>query len=125
MTPSPHQKGRQGLLPCPFCGEPAITHGRSVARDPRRIISSGNFTNQYSIDCRNNECIAGGPERPFYDSEQEAIAAWNRRADRWSAFEDQELLDLFNDIGIRLPLCDEIKKAYEERLARRSGGKEQ
>lgn len=58
------------LKPCPFCGSEAhiathIFHGLS---------------NTYGVICGNGKCYKSGWQ--FYDSGEEAIAAWNRRAER-------------------------------------------
>lgn len=51
------------LLPCPFCGDPAVT----AIRHP---TGSG-----YVVSCITSDCIDG----PIGRTRQEAIAAWNRR----------------------------------------------
>ncbi len=55
--------------PCPFCGEPpAICEKHS-----RRIV-------EYSVACCNLSCPCM-PTTGEFDTEKEAIKAWNRRAD--------------------------------------------
>jgi Lar family restriction alleviation protein len=55
---------KEELKPCPFCGTEA------------RLISG---TEDHYVVCRNNDCAAALVARSF-SSEEEAIAAWNRRA---------------------------------------------
>jgi transcription elongation factor Elf1 len=55
------------LLPCPFCGAEARTCLLPVKRQLTRVL------------CMNDQC-AIGPHEDF-ESEAEAIAAWNRRCD--------------------------------------------
>ena len=61
-----NEKGLEAaLLPCPLCGSPAFMDGK------------------YWVCCNNGDCQTS--TRPF-ETEAEAIAAWNRRADteRWA-----------------------------------------
>lgn len=50
-------------LPCPFCGSNAITF---IAQE------------MFYVSCVNEDCIASVPMNSF-SSEEDAIAAWNRR----------------------------------------------
>ena len=55
------------LKPCPFCGGEAVLDDEWIA--------------QYSVFCENNACRYGrNGTRRIYDTRDEAIAAWNRRA---------------------------------------------
>jgi hypothetical protein len=64
---------------------------------------------------------SGVPEskRVLYAFLLEAWQEVRRRteANRWAAFSPEELQDLYNDIGIRLSLRDEIKTEYERRTS--------
>lgn len=64
-APEPVACDINGLKPCPFCGSGVI-------------LSDENETGQFSPTCRNSDC----PEyfHGFYDTREEAIAAWNTRA---------------------------------------------
>ena len=64
------------LKPCPFCGGPA------ELKDARKflVVSRQSYITPYSVSCENKQCGVK-PHTPFVDSEQEAITAWNRRAD--------------------------------------------
>jgi Lar family restriction alleviation protein len=55
------------LLPCPFCGETASTERNTVF---------GPTGAPWAIGCDVNGCA----EFAWFQSEAEAIAAWNRRA---------------------------------------------
>lgn len=56
------------LLPCPFCGGPDT-----------RLFNRPDEFNRTSrgVQCANGDCFIKGPE---FETEAEAIAAWNRRA---------------------------------------------
>ena len=65
------------LKPCPFCG----SHG---------ILEGGDFIGgwnektgprPYMAECSNQDCIASYMIGAVYDTKEEAIEAWNRRAD--------------------------------------------
>ena len=54
------------LIPCPFCGSEA------------KVVT--NYQGQSSVECTNRVyCIAS--QMVFWDWEEDAIAAWNRRYD--------------------------------------------
>lgn len=57
------------LKPCPFCGQSA--HLVTVE------LSDG--SEMYEVDCKNVVCPVS-PYTPVYDTETEAVDAWNRRA---------------------------------------------
>ena len=57
-------------LPCPFCGSRA--HERCHIRDDGR-------PHKYSIECGNPNCRIS-PDTYYYETRDEAIAAWNKRA---------------------------------------------
>lgn len=55
------------LLPCPFCGGPA------------EILTAESMNGGYLFGIMCNDCRSRGD---IYDTEAEAIAAWNNRAER-------------------------------------------
>lgn len=55
------QKEKEGLLPCPFCGE-----------EPRIILPS------IRISCENTYCLLN-PQTKFFKTINEAVHAWNTR----------------------------------------------
>ena len=59
------------LKPCPFCGSEANTLHRPHVIDWR-----------YSVGCNDDECRGFIGLSWLYKTEAEAIAAWNRRAER-------------------------------------------
>lgn len=63
------------LKPCPFCGSKGITTHLSRER------SSSEFSWEYQIVCDCNLGGCGGSGR-YSQNPQEAIEAWNRRADK-------------------------------------------
>ena len=79
------------LKPCPFCGGKAI-----IAK-----ITYGEVNTFYSVTCDNWRC-AVATVVPNYSDKEEAIEAWNRRAqpgeiDRLAlviAAEDEEIIDV-------------------------------
>ena len=61
------------LMPCPFCGGEADTHAcAELENEVARIIFGG----KYGAHCK--VCRVATPP---HSSEEEAIEAWNRRAD--------------------------------------------
>ena len=56
-------------LPCPFCGVGVRAMSRYHPRDP----------NEWYVSCGASDCVMQ-PETPTYRTEDEALAAWNRRA---------------------------------------------
>ena len=57
------------LKPCPFCGGEAI-----LLEDWK----DGNFI----VGCANNDCIARLSGIPSFDNAEQAVKAWNTRAER-------------------------------------------
>ena len=57
------------LKPCPFCGGKAYV---------RTHIYYGGFSHTYCVQCH----ICGAQGSQFYDTEKDAIEAWNRRIKR-------------------------------------------
>ena len=57
------------LKPCPFCGGEAI-----LLEDWK----DGNFI----VGCANNDCIARPSGIPSFDNAEQAVKAWNTRAER-------------------------------------------
>ena len=66
----------QALLNCPFCG------GEGKLKVADGILDD--FTMFYCY-CPNGKCIAGGTD--WFRSREEAIEAWNTRAERTCTFE--------------------------------------
>ena len=64
------------LKPCPFCG------GKAEMRDARKflVVSKFSYIFPYSVRCSNEKCDVK-PYTEYSSTEQEAIDAWNRRAD--------------------------------------------
>ena len=60
------------IKPCPFCGsEGKLHHKRNLGT--------------WIVECSNNSCPASYMIGYDYDTQEEAIAAWNRRnGDEWS-----------------------------------------
>lgn len=54
------------LKKCPFCGSKAELH-------------YSDKTEEYIVECTNNFCMASYMIGMKYDTEEEAIVAWNRR----------------------------------------------
>lgn len=67
----------QALLNCPFCG------GEGKLKVADGILDD--FTMFYCY-CPNGKCIAGGTD--WFRSREEAIEAWNTRAERTCTIED-------------------------------------
>lgn len=67
------------LKPCPFCG--ASGEDLMLFCDPSEGLNN-------SGPSRRVQCAGCNIEAPFYDTEDEAIAAWNRRMERDSAWND-------------------------------------
>jgi Lar family restriction alleviation protein len=63
------------LKPCPFCG------GKAEMRDARKflVVSKFSYIIPYSVGCSNKKCDVK-PYTEYSSTEQEAIDAWNRRA---------------------------------------------
>ena len=82
------------LVPCPFCGGEAEV----VAYGPRLLRPSRNHV--YSVSC--NECeMMSGWDVDYggrYDTEYEAMLAWNTRAPILSA-EEMKILEGRNENG--------------------------
>ena len=64
------------MKPCPFCGADA------ELLDARKclVVSKYSYIFPYSVKCSNRKC-AVKPYAEYSSTEQEAIDAWNRRAD--------------------------------------------
>ena len=64
------------LKPCPFCG------GEATLKDARNclVVSRFSYIFPFSVGCENKHCEVK-PYTLYCDTEAEAIAAWNRRAD--------------------------------------------
>lgn len=79
-----YEKYNDMLLPCPFCGGEAEMHGLST------------WLSRPFVACK--DC---GTESAVYDSEAEAIAAWNTRAEM--GYEDA--LILLDEMGLSERTC--------------------
>lgn len=65
------------LLPCPFCGgEAHVNHDHRWYGDVYKAVDA------YEVVCLNFGCIIYYADDVWYDTESEAIAAWNSRAER-------------------------------------------
>lgn len=64
------------LKPCPFCGADA------ELLDVRKflVVSKFSYIFTYSVKCSNKECGVK-PYTKYSSTEEEAIRAWNRRAE--------------------------------------------
>jgi len=56
---------------CPFCGEQPMTGIKEYFGDT--------YDPQWQIGCITEKCIAEYPIDVFFETEQKAIEAWNRR----------------------------------------------
>jgi Lar family restriction alleviation protein len=79
------------LKKCPFCGGEAAI----VPLEEQEYIAAG-----FYVSCANRECKAEAYTDDF-PTEQEAIAAWNRRADGWISVKER-LPEMFEIVLI----CD-------------------
>lgn len=87
------------LLPCPFCGGTAKLEGR----DKVKLFGFGTYTGAWCVKCTVCKCSVGKHEIPDqytelqpyhdFDTESEAIAAWNRRADQDTLNKAVKLID--------------------------------
>ena len=79
------------LMPCPFCGsKPIIKTFRTF------VEHQHNMGNKFYITCPS--CYIDGPGR--YMTENEAIAAWNRRADGWNKIKRRPLTTDEKGVGL-------------------------
>lgn len=62
------------LKPCPFCGGEAI-----IKHDLRYPDWSEEPVSASEVICTNYECPIYKADNTYYISDEEAIAAWNRR----------------------------------------------
>lgn len=65
------------LKPCPFCGEMPLL--KSDNRYPR--LKYCERITAYEVVCQNIDCIIYYADNVYYRTPDEAIGAWNRRAD--------------------------------------------
>ena len=65
------------LKPCPFCGGEA-----KMQKSKRWPDDADAAVDGYTAVCQNLDCILGGNDEWWADTEAEAIAAWNTRAER-------------------------------------------
>ena len=63
------------LKPCPFCGSRPVL--QTDTRYPRPECEP---RKAYEVVCKNWDCIIGYVDERYRLTEQEAIEAWNRRA---------------------------------------------
>lgn len=64
------------LKSCPFCGKMPII--KSDNRYPRPECER---VTAYEVICNNYDCIIYNADNKYYRTEEEAIMAWNRRAE--------------------------------------------
>ena len=70
------------LKPCPFCGGEAITGSQELGDCHIGIY--------FGVGCETTDCFAEFDiGECWYDTEQEAIIAWNTRASSWIAVADR------------------------------------
>lgn len=91
------------LRPCPFCGGVASLWDEGDAGDAKPWIN---------ISCQNADCHAK-PEM-WWHSQEEAIAAWNRRVSQAPAGEGPTMLKWAQDHGLRQP-CGAAIEDFEVR----------
>lgn len=65
---------KKDMKRCPFCGSPADLYRVGSRRHTH------NRGNKYRVRCMMRECVAY-TIMSYYDSPEEAAAAWNRRAE--------------------------------------------
>ncbi len=93
------------ILPCPFCGGPAVLH--QVEASPPEIPAPW-----WAIDCpQANDCSVW--PTAFGDTTEEAIAAWNRRAP------EGEILQALKAVkALALPGATHIHKVCDDAIAK-------
>ena len=67
------------LKPCPFCGK--IPEIQEDYRWPRHGNYAGKRVNAYEIICVNFDCPIYKADNVYFLSKEEAMEAWNRRAE--------------------------------------------
>lgn len=90
------------LKPCPFCGGEAI-----LLEDWK----DGNFI----VGCANNDCIARLSGIPSFDNAEQAVKAWNTRAER-TCFVQYEYTGepFFHSIHVHELSCGHDVRLYED-----------
>lgn len=89
------------LKPCPFCGGKAYV----------QIHIFDGVPETYGVLCANGKCYTSGWQ--FYDTAEEAIEAWNRRAERKiGKWIPEKSYSPRNETGI-LYVCSECGAGYE------------
>ena len=87
------------LKPCPWCGVGVRAMSRYHPRDP----------NEWYVSCGARDCVMQ-PETPTYRTDDEAIAAWNRRPDtRREALEEAAQIVQRMDVA-GLSIADMIRQ---------------
>ena len=93
------------LKPCPFCGE------ASAIVVPTQLIKSGN---EYAQGDHYIHCECCGTDGPPEPSEEEAIEAWNRRAEQvpegWIRAADEELVSAHLNVANQSDTYEDAKK---------------
>lgn len=101
------------LKPCPFCGSKA-----------RFVVSGSVRSRSHSVEIECTNILSCGAKQYFFDTEQEAADAWNRRAFNPQAFSvidnntgeypNLELIALKEDWAKGLIYCDMEGFAVDE-----------
>lgn len=82
------------LLPCPFCGGEAVLDKVDEGADYRPWF-------WYTVHCSNRDCVCADLCHE-YETEAEAIAAWNARVERTTTRNGKYR----TRYGRRVPLCE-------------------
>lgn len=88
------------LKPCPFCGGEAI-----LLEDWK----DGNFI----VGCANNDCIVRLSGIPSFDNAEQAVKAWNTRAERTCHFDQTDKIPTISGM-IRVWECSNCGHECEE-----------
>lgn len=73
------EQDRKRLKPCPFCG--AVPRLQRDFRWPRSGPHEGERVDAFEVVCDNWPCPIYHADTVYFLTEQEAVDAWNRRAE--------------------------------------------